>query len=183
MATAIATDVAKVRAMSDDEPQNPIVALASRIKARRDLARAIDSATTDGATLDSAASETTEAALRRFSASLATGSKRLASILGPQVIRHLTLEAPLRVRLRMDERRLALDLDTTRELVVVRGLGLDGDYQFDHGSAEPALVNLSLLSTEAGYGTALTPARALEALARDAELPRPAHLDEGPLRF
>ncbi len=172
--------------MSDDELQNPIVALASRIKARRDLASAIASATTDGAALAPTANETTEAAeaaLRRFSASLAIGSKRLGSILGPGVLRHLTLEAPFRVRVRMAERRLAFDLDAARELVVVRGLGLDGDYQFDHGSAEPALMNLSLLSTEAGYGTALTPARALELLARDAELPRPAHLDEGPLRF
>jgi len=169
--------------MSDDELQNPIVALASRIKARRDLASAIASATSDGAPLAPTANETTEAALRRFSTSLAIGSKRLGSILGPGVLRHLTLEAPFRVRLRMAERRLAFDLDATRELVVVRGLELDGDYQFDHGSAEPALMNLSLLSTEAGYGTALTPARALELLARDAELPRPAHLDEGPLRF
>jgi len=169
--------------MSDEELQNPIVALASRIKARRDLASAIASATTDGAALAPAANERTEAALRRFSASLAMGSKRLASILGQRVLRHLTLEAPFRVRVRMAERRLAFDLDAARELVVVRGLGLDGDYQFDHGSAEPALVNLSLLSTEAGYGTALTPTRALELLARDAELPRPAHLDEGPLRF
>jgi len=48
----------------------------------------------------------------------------------------------------------------------------------------PALINLSKLSTEAGYGVPLTPSALLKVIAQDAELPRPAHLDEpGPLRF
>jgi predicted amidohydrolase len=63
-------------------------------------------------------------------------------------------------------------------------LELDGEYQFDAGSEVPALINLSKLSTEAGYGVALTPTTLLKTIAQDAQLPRPAHLDEpGPMRF
>ncbi len=64
----------------------------------------------------------------------------------------------------------------------MHGLGLDGEYQFDPGAAVPALINLSKLSTEAGYGEPLTPSRLLKTIAADAELPRPAHLDAlGPI--
>ena len=79
---------------------------------------------------------------------------------------------------------MTLDLDASRELVVVRGEGLDGEYQFDPGAAAPSLINLSHLSTEAGYGEPLTASGILKTIARDAELPRPAHLDgPGPLSF
>ncbi len=87
------------------------------------------------------------------------------------------LERPLRVRLRFQEKRVSLDVDEPRQLIVVRGLGLEGEYQFDTGSATPALVNLSLLSTEAGYGEPLTPNSLLKTISQDAQLPRPAHLD------
>ena len=48
----------------------------------------------------------------------------------------------------------------------------------------PALMNLSKLSTDAGYRDALTGSELLKTIAADAQLPRPAHLDEpGPMRF
>jgi hypothetical protein len=85
---------------------------------------------------------------------------------------------------RFGAKRISLDLDAARQLIVVRGEGLDGEYQFDPGAAMPALINLSLLSTEAGYGEPLTASGVLKTIARDAELPRPAHLDgPGPLSF
>lgn len=168
----------------DSEPQenaNPIVAMAMRIKARRDVAGAIDSATPAG---EHAAGADAAAALGAFAAALNTGTRRLNSILGKNGVTFVRLEKPLRVRLRFRDKRVALDLDDARQLVVVRGLNLDGEYQFDAGSEVPALINLSKLSTEAGYGVALTPTSLLKTIAEDAQLPRPAHLDEpGPMRF
>ena len=67
---------------------------------------------------------------------------------------------------------------------MIHGHGLDGEYQFDASSDVPALINLSKLSTEAGYGEALTGSLLLKRIAEEAELPRPAHLDgSGPLQF
>jgi hypothetical protein len=64
----------------------------------------------------------------------------------------------------------------------VRGLDFDGEYQFDPSAPTPALINLSILSTEAGYGSALTPTSVLKKIAEDTKLPRPAHLDAvGPI--
>jgi hypothetical protein len=168
----------------DSEPEenaNPIVAMAMRIKARRDVAGAIDSATPAG---ERAADADAAAALDAFAQALNTGARRLNSILGKNGVTFVRLEKPLRVRLRFRDKRVALDLDDARQLVVVRGLELDGEYQFDAGSEVPALINLSKLSTEAGYGVALTPTTLLKTIAQDAQLPRPAHLDEpGPMRF
>jgi hypothetical protein len=159
---------------------NPIVAMAMRIRARKDLGAAIDSAT-PGAAL---AGEGAAAALEAFGGALATGARRLNSILGKNGMTFVRLEKPLRVRLRFADKRVSLDLDDARQLVIVRGLGLDGEYQFDPGSEVPALINLSKLSTEAGYGSALTPATLLKAISEDAQLPRPAHLDDlGPLKL
>jgi hypothetical protein len=168
----------------DSEPEenaNPIVAMAMRIKARRDVAGAIDSATPSG---ERSADADAAAALDAFAQALNVGARRLNSILGKNGVTFVRLEKPLRVRLRFGEKRVALDLDDSRQLVVVRGLALDGEYQFDAGSDVPALINLSKLSTEAGYGVALTPTTLLKTIAQDAALPRPAHLDEpGPMRF
>ena len=160
---------------------NPIVAMAMRIRARKDVAAAIESATPEGATAPGAGAA---AALADFADALATGAKRLNSILGKNAMLLVRLEQPLRVRLRFRDKRVSLDLDPARQLVSVRGLGLDGDYQFDSGSATPALINLSLLSTEAGYGKPLTPTTLLTSISEDARLPRPAHLDDlGPIRL
>jgi hypothetical protein len=94
------------------------------------------------------------------------------------------LEKPLRLRLRFGAKRISLDLDRERQLVIVTGLDLDGEYQFDTSASVPALINLSKLSTEEGYGDALTGSVLLKAISADAELPRPAHLDApGPMRF
>jgi hypothetical protein len=102
--------------------------------------------------------------------------------LGKPGVTFVRLERPLRIRLRFGEKRVGLDLDVERQLVLVRGLALDGEYQFDSSASVPALINLSKLSTEEGYGEALTPSRLLKTIAQDAELPRPAHLDGlGPL--
>jgi len=163
------------------ENANPIVAMAMRIKARRDVAGAIDSATPSG---ERPADADAAAALAAFAQAVNVGTRRLNSILGKNGVTFVRLEKPLRVRLRFGDKRVALDLDDARQLVVVRGLDLDGEYQFDAGSDVPALINLSKLSTEAGYGVALTPTSLLKTIAQDAELPRPAHLDEaGPMRF
>jgi len=164
-----------------DGPENPIVAMAQRLRARRDLGAAIDSAT------DGVATVRGDDAAARFAALadvLATGSKRLNSILGKRNrVTMVRLEQPPRLRLRFGEKRIALDLDEPRQLVVISGAGLDGEYQFLDGDV-PALMNLSKFSTDAGYRDALTGSQLLKTISEDAELPRPAHLDApGPLSF
>jgi hypothetical protein len=165
----------------DHSEQNPIVAMAMKLRARRDLGAAIDSATQNAPASSAGDAEASFAALAD---GLSIGTKRLNSILGKSGVTFVRLEKPLRLRLRFAGRRVALDLDRDRQLVIVSGLELDGEYQFDTSADAPALVNLSKLSTEAGYGEALTAATLLKAIASDAELPRPPHLDApGPMRF
>jgi hypothetical protein len=168
--------------MNDDEQQqNPIVAMAMKLRARRDLGAAIDSATQNA---PASAPGDADASFAALADVLAIGSKRLNSILGKNGVTFVRLEKPLRLRLRFRGRRIALDLDRDRQLVLVSGLDLDGEYQFDTSADGPALINLSKLSTEAGYGEALTGAAILKQIAQDAELPRPPHLDApGPMRF
>ncbi len=163
---------------SGDNP-NPIVAMAMKIRAKKDLEQAIDSGTPPARR---PAADDAGAALEAFGAALAVGARRLNSILKTNAMRYVRLDKPLRVRLRYAENRIAFDLDAMRALVVVRGCDLDGDYQFDTGASTPTLINLSKLSTDAGYGDPLTPNVVLKTIARDSELPRPAHLDGlGPL--
>ena len=165
--------------MNDDEQHNPIVAMAMKLRARRDMGLAIDSATANTPAVDANDAEATFAALAD---TLAVGTKRLNSILGKNGVTFIRLEKPLRVRLRFRERRVALDLDRKQQLVRVAGIGLEGEYQFDMSSAMPSLINLSKRSTAEGYGEALTASSLLKLLAQDAELPRPAHLDaSGPI--
>jgi hypothetical protein len=161
--------------------QNPIVAAATRIRARRDLETAIDSATSG---LAQRTPEDAEASLRLFIEHLNAGAKRLNSILGRDGVKIVTLERPLRLRLRFREHRVAFELDDVHQLVRVTGLDLDGEYQFDPSAGIPALINLSKISTEAGYGDRLTASSLLKSIAQDAQLPRPSHLDSpGPLSF
>ena len=161
--------------------QNPIVAMATRIRARRDLGAAIDSATADG---PRPAADDDESRFAALADVLALGTKRLNSILGKNGVTFVRLEKPLRLRLRFGTKRISLDLDRERQLVIVAGLGLEGEYQFDTSADVPALINLSILSTEEGYGDALTGSSLLKVISADAELPRPAHLDvPGPMRF
>jgi hypothetical protein len=164
-----------------DEPQNPIVAMAEKIRARRELGAAIESAT-----IGIAPASANDAASRFVALGdvLAIGTKRLNAILGRRTgVTLVRLDGPPRLRLRFRELRIALDLDTARQLVLVRGGGLDGEYQF-LDSETPALMNLSKFSTDAGYRDALTGSELLKTIAADAQLPRPAHLDEpGPMRF
>lgn len=163
------------------ENPNPIVAMAMRIRARKDVGGAIDSATPAGAPppgADAAAS------LETFAQALAVGARRLNSILGKNALTFVRLERPMRVRLRFKEKRVALDLDEGRQLVLIHGLELDGEYQFDASSATQGLINLSILSTDPGYGDSLTPNVLLKRIAQDAEIPRPAHLENlGPIQF
>jgi hypothetical protein len=167
--------------MDSPENPNPIVAMAMRIRARKEIATAIDSLP-GGATPHIEADAA--AGLEAFAAALQIATKRLNSILSKNGVTYVRLERPLRLRVRFGEKRISLDLDAARQLIVVRGEGLDGEYQFDPGAAMPALINLSRLSTEAGYGEPLTASGVLKTIARDAELPRPAHLDgPGPLSF
>ncbi len=165
----------------DDLNPNPIVAAAMRLRARKDLGAAVDSA------MPAAPADRFEDAavsLRAFGGSLQVGAKRLNSILGKEGVKFIRVEDPLRLRLRFGNKRVSLDLDEVRQLVRVAGLGLEGEYQFDPDAPVPALINLSKLSTEAGYGEPLTASSLLKLIAQDAELPRPAHLDSsGPLQF
>src|SRR3984885_11726204 len=132
----------------DEHLQNPIVAQAMKIRARRDLGAAIDSAT---AGVPAAVADDAEARFAALGEVLATGSRRLNSILGKNGIMFIRLEKPLRLRLRFRGHRISLGLDRERQLVAITGLDLDGEYQFAD-DATPALVNLSKLSTESGYG-------------------------------
>jgi len=164
-----------------DPELNPIVALAQRIRSRRDVDAAIDSGTPAGVPAEG---EDAAKALEAFAQALQLGSKRLNAILGKNGVTFIRLERPLRIRLRFRDKRVALDLDEKRQLVIVEGAGLDGDYQFASDSSALALINLSKLSTDAGYGEPLTPSLLLKTIAQDAELPRPAHLDgTGPLQL
>lgn len=159
---------------TDDLNPNPIVAMAMRIRARRDLAAAVDAsahAAPPPGGSDAAAS------LTAFADALKIGTQRLESILGRNAITFVRLERPLRVRLRFRDKRVSLDLDAGQQLVIVRGLGFDGEYQFIPDAPVPALINLSKLSTDEGYGDALTPSILLKTITQDAQLPRPAHLD------
>jgi hypothetical protein len=162
--------------------QNPIVAAAQKIRARREVGKAIDASTGD---VTARKPEDAEESLRLFAEHLAAGIKRLNAILGERNgVKLVRLERPLRLRLRFGDQRVALDLDDVHQLVRLRGLELDGDYQFDPNSGVPALVNLSKISTEAGYGEPLTASSLLKQLASDAELEPPPHLHGlGPLTF
>ena len=164
-----------------DEPQNPIVAMATKLRARRDLGAAIDSATAGAASPRGDDAESRFAALAEV---LAIGTKRLNSILGGRTgVTLVRLENPPRLRLRFRDKRIALDLDAARQLVIVTGAGLEGEYQFLDAEV-PALMNLSKFSTDAGYRDALTGSELLKTISAEAELPRPAHLDgQGPLSF
>ncbi|NNM98751.1 MAG: hypothetical protein HKL91_03000 [Candidatus Eremiobacteraeota bacterium] len=166
----------------DFTAQNPIVAAAERIRSRRALGELIDA--TDATRVDRGAGGG-EPSLRAFGDAIAMGIKRLNSILGERNgVRLVRLERPLRLRLRFGEYRIALELDENTELIRIRGLGFDGDYQFVPDLAIPSLIDVSKVSTESGYGEAITPSTLLKSIARDAELPRPPHLDSpGPLSF
>jgi hypothetical protein len=160
--------------------ENPIVAAATRIRARREIERALDD--TSGSPV---AYEDAESAFAAFGAQLQSGTKRLNSILGDRNgVKFVRMEKPQRLRLRFGEKRISLDLDEVHQLVRVTGLGFDGEWQFEPDAVVPSLVNLSRISTEAGYGEALTPSSLLKSIAQDAELPRPPHLEgSGPLSF
>lgn len=159
--------------------QNPIVAAASRIRARREIDKALDESGSP------VAYEDAESAFAAFGRHLQIGVKRLNAILGERTgVKFISLRRPERLRLRFGEKRVSLDLDEVHQLVRVGGLGLDGEYQFEADTATPSLINLSKVSTEAGYGQAVTPSTLLKLLAQDAELPPPAHLQGGgPLQF
>jgi hypothetical protein len=163
----------------DFTKQNPIVAAAMRIRARREVDKAI------GAEGEPVAFEDAESAFAAFGSQLQKGAKRLNSILGERNgVKFIRLQKPPRLRLRMGERRVGLDLDEVHQLVRITGLELEGEWQFDPDAKTPSLINLSKISTEAGYGEGLTPSSLLKLIAQDAELPRPPHLNgPGPLSF
>ncbi len=170
-----------------DEAQNPIVAMAMKLRARRDLGAAIDSAIDFAGAHRSSAPQATdaEALFAQLADVLADGTKKLNSILGARTgVTFIRLEKPLRLRLRFRDARISLDLDREQQLVAIRGMGLDGEYQFETSAAVPALINLSKLSTDAGYGDLLMGSTLLKTISADAEIPRPAHLDaNGPMSF
>jgi len=160
--------------------QNPIVAAAMKIRARQEMHQVLEEGDESAPAFEDA-----ESAFRAFGQQLQTGSKRLNSILGDRNgVKLVTLEKPPRIRLRFQEKRIALDLDEVHQLVRVAGFDLDGEWQFDPSAPVPSLINLSKISTEAGYGDKLTPGGLLKLIAADAELKRPPHLDgSGPLSF
>jgi hypothetical protein len=143
--------------------QNPIVAAATKIRARRELGRAIDAAAGEVAARKP---EDAEESLQLFAQHLAAGSKRFNAIVGERDgVKLIILRRPLRLRLRYRGERISLDLDEVNQLVRIKGLDLDGDYQFDLDAELPALINLSKISTEAGYGERLTAASLLKYVA------------------
>jgi hypothetical protein len=160
--------------------QNPIVAAAQRMRARREIERTLDESTPAAQRFDDA-----ESAFAAFAAQLQTGTKRLNAILGERTgVKYIRLDRPLRLRLRFQDKRVSLDLDEVHQLVRIAGLDLDGEWQFNPEAQTPSLINLSMLSTQAGYGEPLTPSSLLKRIAQDAELPRPPHLSgPGPLSF
>jgi hypothetical protein len=166
----------------DFTAQNPIVAAAQKIRARRELGKAIDAAAGE---VPARKPEDAEESLRLFADHIAAGIKRLNAILGERNgVKLIRLERPLRLRLRFRDLRVSLELDDVNQLVRVAGLDLNGDYQFDPSADAPALVNLSKISTESGYGENLTASSLLKELASDAELEPPGHLHGlGPLTF
>jgi hypothetical protein len=158
--------------------QNPIVAAATQMRARRDMAAAV------GDDVSAARGEDAEAALRAFFEGLQLAVKRLNAILGKDGVKLVRVEKPLRLRVRFRKKRVALDLNETQQLVRISGDGLEGDYQFSPEAAVPSLINISKLSTEPGYGEKLTPNALIKHVARDAELAPPPHLSgPGPLQF
>jgi hypothetical protein len=163
------------------EPSNPIVELATKRRARRDLASAIDGALpADAPSLGADAAQT----LRAFGEALRIGAKRLNAILGIDGVTYIRFDKPLRIRLRFREKRVTLEVDQARQLIIVKGLNLEGEYQVDTNASVPALINLSKLSTDPGYGEALTASSLLKVISEDAALPRPPHLDaSGPLQL
>ncbi len=160
--------------------QNPIVAAAMRIRARREIESVVDASQAG-----SIAYEDAESAFEAFGKLLQAGTKRLNSILGDRNgVKFVRLERPPRLRLRFGEKRVGLDLDEVHQLVRISGMGFDGEWQFEPEASVPSLINLSKISTEEGYGEPLTPSSLLKTIAQDAELPRPPHLDgSGPLSF
>jgi hypothetical protein len=161
--------------------QNPIVAAAERIRARRELGKLIDA---DTGAANARPPEDAEESLQLFAAELAQAVKRLNSILGPSAVRFIRLEKPLRLRVRFGEKRVALELDDVHQLIRIAGDGLDGEYQFDMSADRPSLINLSIISTDERYGERLTASGLVKHIAKDAELPRPSHLDRsGPIQL
>lgn len=159
--------------------QNPIVAAATRIRARREIERAAAAGDEGPVRFDDA-----EDALSAFGERLAAGAKRLNAILGRERVKIVKLLRPLRLRVRFEQKRVSLDLDDLNQLVQVSGLDLDGEWQFDPGAPVPSLVNLSKISTEAGYGEALTASSLLQLIVADEVLEPPPHLQgPGPLSF
>jgi hypothetical protein len=157
------------------------VELASKLRARRDLASAVDSAVPANAPPQGADAQQT---LSAFGEALHIGAKRLNVILRKDGVTYIRLEKPLRIRLRFREKRVNLAVDEARQLIIVKGLNLEGEYQVDTNASVPALINLSKLSTDSGYGEALTASSLLKLISQDAALPRPPHLDvSGPLQF
>lgn len=164
----------------DFTKQNPIVEAAMRIRARKEIDRAVDENADQRAVFEDA-----DSAFAAFGSQLQMASKRLNSILGERNgVKFIRLEKPPRLRLRFGDKRVSLDLDEVHQLVRIAGMDLDGEWQFNPDAAVPSLINLSKISTEADYGEALTPSSLLKRIAQDAELPRPPHLSgPGPLSF
>lgn len=161
--------------------QNPIVEAASRIRARRELGAAIDAGAGEASLR---MSDDAETMLVQFADQLAAACKRLNAILGARGVKFVRLEKPLRLRLRFGGERVSLDLDDVHQLVRITGMGFEGEYQFDLAAPVPALINVSKISTDEGYGERLTASGLLKQVASGAELPPPPHLNgPGPLSF
>ena len=115
--------------MPDEEPlnPNPIVAMAMKLRARKDLDIVIDSASPREALADSSA----EGTLRAFGEEIALGAKRLNSILGKNGVRFVRLERPLRLRLRFQDKRIALDLGTGKRVEFPHALVEKANLKFE----------------------------------------------------
>jgi len=160
---------------------NPIVDLAMRLRARRDLNEAVESSARQPALppgID------TEERLRVFADGLAGGVKKLNAILGQRNgVTLVRLERPLRVTLRFRNTRVTIKPTSDGQYVRVSGGGWDGEFGFEPSTNALFPKAWFEPSSSASEGEPLTPSSMLRELTRDAMLPPPSPPDLGPLQF
>jgi len=164
---------------------NPIVDMAMRLRARKDLDEAVEASTRRPAPQPGV---DTEARLRAFADGLAGGIKKLNSILGQRNgVTLVRLERPFRVTLRFREKRVTVKLADDGEHVRVSGAQWEGEYAFEPSTNAlfpKAWFEASASVSEPPRGQddePLTPSSLLRELTRDAMLPPPVPPGLGPL--
>lgn len=169
-----------------EEPHNPnpIVDLAMRLRARRDLNQAVEASSQQGPPPPPGVA--TEERLRSFADGLAGGIKKLNAILGQKNGATLVrLEKPFRIALRFREKRVTIRPAQDGQYVRITGAGWDDEYGFEPSTNAlfPRAWFEASSSPSVSQGEALTPSSMLRELTRDAMLPPPAPPEIGPLQL